>query len=290
MRSIPIVFIAAMMFLGRAVQADESVAPRAACRALDMPAVLFDPGDADPTIEAVSLVEWTVRQARACRYSKIALTVFADTDAKSNRAMAAMRAGSVKQLLWRRGWPAENIELSYAPARAAPSGNDNGKAWTAGAILGFRDPDPDWQPPLENPLQTCSGLGQNHECKTVPWRAPRTFALPFPPTTYDPPSVFFGHNDFALNDEAKQVLPAALAIRQEGNYQRFTIVGFADSSEADAANLSFRRALAVRDELVRLGLPSEMISVEGHGAQIQFASPDGRDKWSNQRVQIDFGD
>jgi len=116
-------------------------------------------------------------------------------------------------------------------------------------------------------------------------------AAPPPPPPPAPPSfmVFFDWDRSDLSPQARQTIgQAAQSFKQKGN-ARVTATGHADRSGPDAYNmaLSLRRANAVKDELVRQGVPANAIVVTGRGESMPLVqTADGVREPQNRRVEI----
>ena len=106
-----------------------------------------------------------------------------------------------------------------------------------------------------------------------------------------PPSfmVFFDWDRANLSDQALTTIrQAAQAFRTKGN-ARITATGHTDTSGTEAYNmaLSLRRANAVKDALVREGVPATAIAVIGRGEQgLLVQTGDGVREPQNRRVEI----
>lgn len=95
---------------------------------------------------------------------------------------------------------------------------------------------------------------------------------PPPPPHPDlpPPSefiVFFGFNKSNLTADAQRVIAEAAAAANQMKADIVQVIGHADTvgSPGYNMNLSERRAMAVRFELVRLGVPQDRIQTSGRG-------------------------
>jgi outer membrane protein OmpA-like peptidoglycan-associated protein len=114
-----------------------------------------------------------------------------------------------------------------------------------------------------------------------------------PPTAppVAPPSfmVFFDWDRANLSDQAiNTIRQAAAAFKAKGN-ARITATGHTDTSGPEAYNmaLSLRRANAVKDALVREGVPAQAIQVVGRGeAGLLVQTGDGVREPQNRRVEI----
>ncbi len=121
--------------------------------------------------------------------------------------------------------------------------------------------------------------------------APPPAPMPPPAQTVAPPSfmVFFDWDRSNLSAQALTTIrQAASAYKQKGN-ARVTATGHTDTSGTEAYNmaLSLRRANAVKDALVREGVPATAIAVVGRGEQglLVQTGPNVREP-QNRRVEI----
>jgi OOP family OmpA-OmpF porin len=112
-----------------------------------------------------------------------------------------------------------------------------------------------------------------------------------PPPAVAPPSymVFFDWDRSNLSVQALNTIKqAAQAYQQKGN-ARITATGHTDTTGSEQYNmaLSLRRANAVKDALVREGVPATAISVVGRGMQglLVQTGPNVREP-QNRRVEI----
>ncbi len=118
-------------------------------------------------------------------------------------------------------------------------------------------------------------------------------APPPPPSApmVAPPSfmVFFDWDRSNLSQQALNTIrQAAAAFKSKGN-ARITATGHTDTSGPEAYNmaLSLRRANAVKDALVREGVPAQAISVIGMGEKgLLVQTGDGVREPQNRRVEI----
>jgi outer membrane protein OmpA-like peptidoglycan-associated protein len=114
---------------------------------------------------------------------------------------------------------------------------------------------------------------------------------PPPPPVVAPPSfmVFFDWDRSNLSQQALATIKQASdAFKAKGN-ARITATGHTDTSGPDAYNmaLSLRRANAVKDALVRNGVPAQAITVIGRGEQgLLVQTADGVREPQNRRVEI----
>jgi OmpA-OmpF porin, OOP family len=114
---------------------------------------------------------------------------------------------------------------------------------------------------------------------------------PPPPPAVAPPSfmVFFDWDRSNLSAQALATIKqAANAFKTKGN-ARITATGHTDTSGPEAYNmaLSLRRANAVKDALVREGVPAQAITVVGMGEKgLLVQTADGVREPQNRRVEI----
>jgi OmpA-OmpF porin, OOP family len=120
---------------------------------------------------------------------------------------------------------------------------------------------------------------------------PEVAPPPPPPPMVAPPSfmVFFDWDRSNLSQQALNTIrQAAAAFKSKGN-ARITATGHTDTSGPEAYNmaLSLRRANAVKDALVREGVPAQAITVIGRGeAGLLVQTADGVREPQNRRVEI----
>jgi OmpA-OmpF porin, OOP family len=102
--------------------------------------------------------------------------------------------------------------------------------------------------------------------------------------------VFFAFDSAELDADARQtVAQAAEAYRRTGDSQQITATGHTDTSGSAEYNLglSQRRAEAVANELIRLGVPAADIVTVGRGEEdLLVPTADGVREPRNRRVEI----
>jgi OOP family OmpA-OmpF porin len=120
---------------------------------------------------------------------------------------------------------------------------------------------------------------------------PVASAPPPPPPSSAPPSfmVFFDWDSSRLSEASLNVVrQASTAFKSKGS-ARIRATGHTDTSGPESYNmaLSLRRANAVKDALVRDGVPAAAITVIGRGeAGLLVQTADGVREPQNRRVEI----
>jgi hypothetical protein len=115
---------------------------------------------------------------------------------------------------------------------------------------------------------------------------------PPPPPAPPPPQafmVFFDWDSTRLSDASMNVLEQAANAFKAKQGARITAAGHTDTSGSEAYNmaLSLRRANAVKDALVKLGVPAPAITTVGRGeAGLLVQTGDGVREPQNRRVEI----
>ena len=117
---------------------------------------------------------------------------------------------------------------------------------------------------------------------------------PPPPPAVQAPTfmVFFDWDSTRLSVASLNVITQAVtAFRSTGN-ARITATGHTDTTGSESYNmaLSLRRANAVKNELVRQGVPADAIAVVGRGeSQLLVPTGDNVREPQNRRVEIVIG-
>ncbi|MEA2816738.1 MAG: OmpA-OmpF porin, family, partial [Rhodospirillaceae bacterium] len=120
---------------------------------------------------------------------------------------------------------------------------------------------------------------------------PVASAPPPPPPSTAPPSfmVFFDWDSSRLSEASLNVVRQASAAFKSKGSARIRATGHTDTSGPESYNmaLSLRRANAVKDALVRDGVPAAAITVIGRGeAGLLVQTADGVREPQNRRVEI----
>ena len=101
--------------------------------------------------------------------------------------------------------------------------------------------------------------------------------------------VFFGLSELKLTPEAREVVAKAAQEFKTTGSARIVATGHTDTTGSAAYNLALseRRAEAVADELVRLGVPADAITTVGEGQEnLLVPTGDGVNEPQNRRVEI----
>ncbi|MDE2228901.1 MAG: outer membrane beta-barrel protein [Alphaproteobacteria bacterium] len=115
-----------------------------------------------------------------------------------------------------------------------------------------------------------------------------------PPVPPPPPAplvyiVFFNLNSAALTPEGHQVVAQAASAFQQNGKAEIKLTGYTDTAGSPRHNLALSRvrAVAVRDELVRLGVPASDIGIAWKGeADLRVPTANGVREPQNRRVEI----
>jgi outer membrane protein OmpA-like peptidoglycan-associated protein len=166
--------------------------------------------------------------------------------------------------------------------------NDSMRFMIEGRYLGTTNPS------VNTPIGTVSFQNQNILALagvSFKFGGPSAAPPPPPAPAVAPPSfmVFFDWDRSNLSAQALNTIKqAAAAFKSKGN-ARITATGHTDTSGPEAYNmaLSLRRANAVKDALVREGVPAQAITVIGRGeAGLLVQTADGVREPQNRRVEI----
>jgi peptidoglycan-associated lipoprotein len=166
--------------------------------------------------------------------------------------------------------------------------------------------DPKGPPPFPGPPAVdlpapTAGAGSTGDTRTEPVAAPPTVA---PPVTADPLSsmslddvnrssalkpVFFTLDSDSLDDTARQVLgDNSQVMRKYANWV-VTVEGHCDERGSAEYNLALgdRRAQAVRNYLVSLGIPADRVRTVSYGKEFPFDPGHDEAAWlKNRRAQF----
>ena len=103
--------------------------------------------------------------------------------------------------------------------------------------------------------------------------------------------AYFPFDQYVLTPEAQQVVQEAASYASQGHATKVVVVGHTDTSGSDAYNerLSERRAKAVADALVGLGVEQSALAVDFKGEKdLAVQTPDGTKEPLNRRSTIDI--
>ena len=189
------------------------------------------------------------------------------------------------------------IRLGSVPRRAAA-------AIVLAALAGascVRNPPPVEPEPTEPPPGVES-VARERPARPAPRPNPRPAAPPPPPVlpeeeaftarsleeiNRDSPlgPVFFAYDSSELDAEAQAVMQANADVLAQFPTWVVTIEGHCDERGTPEYNLGLgeRRALAVRDHLVRLGLPASQLRTVSYGKEFPFAPGSDETSWAANR-------
>lgn len=169
---------------------------------------------------------------------------------------------------------------------AAATDSDDAEAYVAGAALGG----------------TLGWFMCREKPKPVPAAAPAPAPKPAPPPPPPPPpppevgtnimsleGYYFEFDKAQLRPEAQPKLENAVKVLTENPTVNVTLEGHTDSVGSDAYNqgLSERRANAVNDALVSMGIDASRLTVVGYGEAKPVASNDTAEgRAQNRRVDV----
>lgn len=126
--------------------------------------------------------------------------------------------------------------------------------------------------------------------------APPAPVVAAPPPPPPPPAikqfiVFFGFNKYNLTADAQAVVAEAASAAKSQGAASIMVVGHTDTVGGNSYNqkLSEKRAGAVKDELVRLGIDAGKISASGKGeTELLVQTGEGVKEPQNRRATIDL--
>lgn len=101
--------------------------------------------------------------------------------------------------------------------------------------------------------------------------------------------MYFPFDQYVLTPEAQQVVQEASTYANDGHATRIVVVGHTDTSGGFKYNLrlSERRAKAVADAMVGLGVPQSVMNVDWKGkTDLAVQTPDGVKEPLNRRSTI----
>ncbi len=111
-------------------------------------------------------------------------------------------------------------------------------------------------------------------------------ARPMPPMSF---TLYFITGTDEFTPESKRDLDSVFGELKRRPSPEITVIGHTDriGSDADNDRLSLRRAERVRDDLITLGVPPEVISIAGRGEREPLVpTADNVDEPRNRRVEI----
>ena len=110
-------------------------------------------------------------------------------------------------------------------------------------------------------------------------------ALPPPPVRF---LLYFTSDGVQLTPESQALLPKVLATTRERMPLDVSVVGHASAIGDEKYNveLSHRRAVTVRDLLVKVGVPREAFEVTSHGSRNPLVISSNPNEPKNRRVEV----
>ena len=105
------------------------------------------------------------------------------------------------------------------------------------------------------------------------------------PQEYGIEDVFFAFDEYTLSDEAMATLTAAAAVMREHADVNYVIEGHCDERGTVEYNLALgeKRAVAARDFLISLGIPSSRLRLTSYGEERPFAYGSNESAWALNR-------
>lgn len=129
-------------------------------------------------------------------------------------------------------------------------------------------------------VTACGESTQNMSLKSPPPAAPP------PPKSW---MVFFDTNSTAMSQQSAMTVTEAANVAKSMANSKVAVTGFTDTDGSPAYNqmLSQRRATAVKNALVKNGVPAQSVTIGGSGeAGLLVDTPDQTKNEKNRRVQI----
>ena len=99
--------------------------------------------------------------------------------------------------------------------------------------------------------------------------------------------IFFAFDSYTLSNKSKKYLRDIYEVLKE--VPNHIIIGGHSSEEGQSEyneQLAFRRANAVRDYLIKLGIPAEQLEVKNYGARVANEDNTANDLSLDRRVEI----
>jgi OmpA-OmpF porin, OOP family len=130
------------------------------------------------------------------------------------------------------------------------------------------------------------GLRYNFGVAPPPPPPPVVAPIPAPSRSY---LVFFDWDKYNLTDRARAIIKEAAVNSTKVQHTKIQVNGYTDTSGSPKYNmgLSIRRAQAVAAELVKDGVPKNVIAIEGFGqTHLLVPTADGVREPQNRRVEI----
>lgn len=116
-------------------------------------------------------------------------------------------------------------------------------------------------------------------------------AAPPPEPLPEGGNVYFDFDKYNLRADAESALNSMVSDIQDRELAGITVGGHTDTAGPSEYNmqLSERRANTVAAELVKAGIPAQVITTEAFGeTDLAVPTPDNTPEQANRRVQVDF--
>jgi outer membrane protein OmpA-like peptidoglycan-associated protein len=244
--------------------------------------VFFDPDSSVITSPGQQIISEAAQNAQHLAYSRINVYGFDDnvSTPANSAALSTRRAQAVADLLVKGGIPLDKISvLGYGQARQlVPTGPNTEEPQNRRVEI------------IIQPQESAGATTSAPEVSAPEVPAPVAAPAPAPPHSA---SVFFDFGNADLNDRSRVVIAemaqTAKDLLASGKASQVVVNGYSDTSGSpqSAMGISIQRANAVAAELVRNGVPSNVISIHGFGeTHLLVPTGPGVREPQNRRVEI----
>jgi peptidoglycan-associated lipoprotein len=146
-------------------------------------------------------------------------------------------------------------------------------------------PPPTLSPPVDIPPPVAA-VDQDVAAETVA-EEPQVVVAPLPTSVLQ--NVPFEYDQHLLSDSAREILAANTAILMAQDRLQVTLAGYCDERGSDQYNIALgeRRAEAVRNYLLSLGISAGRLEVVSYGEEKPLDAGHDEDAWAkNRRVEF----